>query len=135
MELIVDADCATGEGAGDDRAAALGGEDPVDPQSRPAAIGGGGGGPDQLVERDLQLGETGAGGGADTDDRGRGQEGACEVVADVELLQFAPLLVDEVDLGESDDAVPQADELEDPQVFLALGRDDRVRARCGRAGA
>ena len=72
------------------------------------------------VEGRPQLVETDAVGGADRDDRGVVEERAGDVVARRRRLQLAPLVVDEVDLGERDDAVPQPEQLEDAQVLLAL---------------
>ena len=70
-----------------------------------------------------------------------GEERAGEVVAHVELLQLAPLVVDQVDLGERDHAVPQTEQLEDAQVLLALrlpalggGHDEQAGVDAADAG-
>lgn len=61
-----------------------------------------------------------AGGGAHGHDGGLRQERAREVVAHVHLLQLTPLVVDQVGLGERDEAVLQTHQLEDAEVLFAL---------------
>ena len=56
QDLGVERQRAAGHGAGHDRAGALGGEDPVDPQPGPTPVGGQGRRGQHLVERHPQLG-------------------------------------------------------------------------------
>ena len=57
----------------------------------------------------------------DGDDRRAGEERAGEALGDLHRRQLDELgVVEQVDLGEGDDAVGDADELEDAQVLLAL---------------
>ena len=98
----------------------LAANDTVDPQPRASAIDRRRSVTHERVERATQLVEPRARGDADRHDRGVGQERAGEAIADVELLQLPPLVVDEVDLGEGDDPVADTDQFEDAQVLLAL---------------
>ena len=120
-DVVAHGDRAVGQRAGDDRAAALGGEHAVDPQSRPAAITGGRGQPGEVGERGGQLVDAGSRRRGDGHDRRPAEERPGEVVGDLHRRQFDELgVVEQVDLGEGDDAVGDADELEDAQVLLAL---------------
>ena len=118
MHLLVGAQRAAGERAGHDGAAALRREHAIDPQPRPA-VGCRWRLAHQL-ERSAQIVDPRAGGRAHRHDRGIGQERSAESIADLQLLQLAPFVVDQIDLGEGDDPVADPDQLEDAQVLLAL---------------
>ena len=111
---------AARQGAGHDRAAALRRERAVDPEAWPPTVGGARRRGEQFVERAAQLVEPDAGGGGDGHDRCTVEEGAGDTIRDVELGDLAPLVVDQVDLGERDHAVADAEHLEDPEVLLGL---------------
>ena len=73
------------------------------------------------AERDRQLVEPVARRRRDGDDRRAGEERAGEALGDLHRRQLDELgVVEQVDLGEGDDAVGDADQLEDAQVLLAL---------------
>ena len=114
-------DRAVGQRAGHDGAAALGREHPVDPQPGPAAIGGRRRRAGELGERRRQLGQAVAERRGDGHDRRAGEERARRVLGDLQRGELDELgVVEHVDLGQRDDAVAHADQLEDPQVLLAL---------------
>ena len=122
-----------GERAGHDGAAPLGGEDAVDPQSRSRSIDRLRRRGDQVVERRPQLVETLTGRHRDRHDPRIVQECPLHVVADVDDCQLAALAVDQIDLGEGDDAVTDAQQFEDAEVLLGLrlpplGRGDHEQA-------
>jgi hypothetical protein len=77
-------------------------------------------GGDQSRKRCAHRVDALAGGGAHGHDGGLRQERAREVVAHVHLLQLTPLVVDQVGLGERDEAVLQTHQLEDAEVLFAL---------------
>src|SRR4051812_27775128 len=118
--LLVGVQRPAGQCAGDDGATALRGKDPIDPQAWTAVVGGYGSRADELVESIAEIVETESGRRAHSDNSGVGQEGVDEPVAHVHLLQRQPLVADQICLRESNDPVAEADELEDPQMFLAL---------------
>ena len=66
-----------------------------------------------------------AGVGRGADERGVFQEGALHQLADFQLDHLAGGLIDQVALGQGDDAVAQAEQAEDFQVLARL-RHDRV---------
>ena len=141
MELIVDVHGSAGERARHDGAAALRREHPVHPQAWAPAVGRRGGAVDQCSERGAHVVEAHPGDGADADDGCVVQERAGHAVAHVHLLQFAPFLVDGVDLRHGHHAVTQTYEFEDAQVFLALrfpafggGHDEHACIHTAHAG-
>ncbi len=88
---------------------------------------------DQVVERRPQVVETLTGRHRDRHDPRIVQERLRHVVADVEHCQLAALVVDQIDLGEGDDAVADAEQFEDAEVLLRLrlpplGRGDHEQA-------
>jgi hypothetical protein len=119
-DRVVDGERTVGERAGDHGAAALGGEGAVDPQPGAPTIGRRWGPGEQLVERGSQLVEPAAGRRRDRDDRCTVEERAGDAIGDVEHRDLAPLIVDEVDLRQSDQAVADAEHLEDAEVLLGL---------------
>ena len=60
------------------------------------------------------------------DERRVFQEGALHQLADLQLDDLARRLIDEVALGQGDDAVPQAEQAEDFQVLARLRHDGIV---------
>ena len=112
---------AVGERPGDDRPASPRGEDTVDPQARPAAVARCGRRAGEVAERRRELVDTDAHRRGHRHHRRPGEERAGEPVGDLEAGQLHQLaVVEQVDLGQGHDAVTDSDQLEDPQVLLAL---------------
>ena len=122
------------ERAGHHRSTALGGEHAVDPQPRSMAIGRLGGvsainssSARRSSSSPLPLSESTATIGAPS------RNVSADVVGDLEHGDLEPLVVDQIALGHGDHAVPQAEQLEDPEVLLrlwlpALGRRHHEQA-------
>ena len=73
----------------------------------------------------LQLGDARAGVRRRGDDRRVFEEGAPHQLADFQFDDLARRLVDEIALGQGDDAVTQAEQAEDFEMFARL-RHDRI---------
>src|SRR5690606_12600492 len=119
----VRAEAAAPHGAGDDGAGAADGEDAVDGETEEVVVGAlrdGGGGVGECGGEAL---EAGAGAGGDGDERcigeGRAREGGADIVED----EVEPFGLDEVDLGDGDDAVADAEQVDDREVLAGLGHD------------
>ena len=108
------------ECAGHDRAAALGGEHAVDPESRSAAIDRRRRLGDEPVERRAAGRRARPHRAVDGDDRRLLEERPGHAFGDLERHQLEPVGVDQVRLGERDHAVADPEHLEDPQVLLGL---------------
>ncbi len=129
MDGVVRRERAADERAGHHGAAALRGEDPVDPQARSGTIRGRTAAFDQRVDLGTHLIDPDALRRRDRHDRGTLEERALDVIGDVHLRQLEQVVVDEVDLRQRDESESDAEQLEDPKVFLrlrlpALGRGD-----------
>ena len=120
-DLVAHRQRAPGERARHDRPAALRREHTVDPQAGAAAVAGRGRGGDQLVQGSPEVVQAGARDAADRHHRRGLQERARDVVGHVQRGQLEPLGVDDVGLRQGDDAVADAQQLQDAQVLLALG--------------
>ncbi len=121
LEPVVHADRAAGEGAGDDRPGARGREHAIDPQPGTLAVRGRRRVLQDLVERGAQVVEPAPRHRIDLD-HARAVEGRPREAG----LHVAPhrgegVVVDDVGVGQRHDAVLDAEQLEDDQVFLALG--------------
>ena len=84
-------------------------------------VAGRGGGGEDRVECGPHLGDAPPGAGVADHDRRTGERGAGQVLLDLELGDDERVGVDEIGLGERDEPVADAEQLEDPQVLLALG--------------
>ncbi len=119
--VLVDLDRTVGQRASDHRPAATCREDAVDPQAGSPAIRRrrcAAGQPGQLG---AQAAEADAARRSDGHDRRTGEERSGDSLGDLEHGQVDEVrIVEDVDLGECDHAVVDADELEDAQVLLAL---------------
>ena len=133
-EVVARRDAAGEHGAGDDGAGALQGEAAVDGEAergvgrrRRAGVSGDRG------EAGAQLVDAGAGGGGDLDDRGVLEAGAEQGVGDAGAGGGDAVRVDEVGLGQGDEAAAEAEEVEDREVLAGLrhhpvvGGDDEER--------
>ncbi len=120
-QFVVDGEEAVGQRAGHDRARSASSEHAVDPQSRPAAILRGRRRSDHPVERPLQLVDADAARCGDADHLRVLEERARDPVREVEPHQFEVIRVDEVDLGQRDHAVLDAQQIQDAEMLLALG--------------
>ena len=120
--------------AGHHRAKARHREHAIDAEARPAHVARLGNGRERLVEGGPQPVESGAARRGGAHDRRARQRGVGEQFAQLFLDQLRPLLLlDEVELGERDNAAPQLQQVEDFEVFARLrhhalvGRDDQQR--------
>ena len=111
--------------AGEDGAEAAGGEDALDGHAEGAVGGSGGDGEECVVDGLEELGDAVVGGSGGAQDRGGFEEGSLREVLEFEFEDLEELVVDagEVDLGEDDDPVLEAEECEDVEVFAGLGHD------------
>ncbi len=75
---------------------------------------------DEAIECVSEVVQTDPLGGGDRDDRGVVEKGALDVLGHVELGQLEEVVVDVVDLGEGDDTMLDAEQVEDPEVFFGL---------------
>ncbi len=124
FEGVTDVEAAVEEGAGDDGAEAGHGEDAVDAEAGAADVAGGGGGVEGGVEGGAEVIEAGVRDGGDSNDGGAGEAGGGEQEADFFFDEVEPVgVVDEVGLGEGDDAVADVEEVEDLEVLAGLGHD------------
>lgn len=132
LEGLADVEAAVEEGAGDDGAEAGHGEDAVDAEAGAADVAGGGGGVEGGVEGGAELVEAGVGvcpfgalrRDGDADDGAASEAGGFEEEAHFFLDEVEPVgVVDEVGLGEGDDAVADVEEVEDLEVLAGLGHD------------
>jgi hypothetical protein len=119
-KLVADADRSAGERARDDGSRALGREHPVDPQPWSAVVDRGGRRSQQFVKRSPQVVDAETGNGVDIHDPGALEERAGDAVVHLERRQLPRVVVDEADLGEGDESVADAQQLDDPQVLLRL---------------
>ena len=100
-DLGVEGERAAGHGPGHDRAGALGGEDPVDPQPGPAPVGGQRRRRQHGVESHPQLGEAPARAGVDGQDLGRAERRRRrQPLLDLETGQLQQVVVDQVGLAD-----------------------------------
>ena len=140
-EVVARGDAAGEHGAGDDGAGARQREAAVDGEAerragRPrAALGGGG------LEAGAQGGHAGAGGGGYGDDLGAFEAGSDQRVGGLVARGGEAVGVDEVGLGEGDEAAGQAEQVEDRQVLAGLwhravvgGDDDEGEVDAAGAG-
>ena len=122
---VTDRQRPVGQGACHHRAASRRGEGAVDPQARPVPIAGGRHPADQCVQlgdQTFDADDRTTSGHRDWNDRCVREERARHVVGDLEHRQLdVVVVIQEIRLGECDHAVTHADQLEDAQVFLALG--------------
>ena len=120
-DLLIDLDRAVGQRAGDHRPAATRREDAVDPQARSSAIGRRRRAARQPRQLGAQLVEPDATRCGHGHDRRASEERPGDSLGNLEDGQLDEIgIVEDIDLGECDDAVADADELEDAQVLLAL---------------
>ena len=109
VQLVVDSNRSIGERAGHDRAAALGGEDAIDPQPWAPAVDCRRCRSHQVGERCAQLVEPSTSRRADGDDRCVGKKRIGETVTYLHRLQLAPVVGNKVNLGQRDNSMAQAD--------------------------
>ncbi|HEY7069747.1 MAG TPA: hypothetical protein VH479_06540 [Acidimicrobiales bacterium] len=124
---------SAGQRARDDGARAAGDEGAVDPEAGTIHPG--------RRSRGRQVLEGGAQGldpdalrGVHGDDRGAGEEGPGHALGDLGPGGLAPVVVDQADLGQRDDAVGHTDQVEDLQVLLGLGLPALARVHDEQAG-
>ena len=114
------------ERAGDDGAEAFDREDAVDGEPEVAARVFFGDGRGNAGEGGAEVVEPGAGGGTDRDDGRVFEEGAGDEFFGFEADEPEEVLIDEVGLGERDDAARNAEEAADVEVLARLGLDGLV---------
>ncbi len=128
FHLVAHAQTARRHRAGHDRAVALHDERAIDRQAKPLPSLSLFDLPAGVGEGRLQLRDALPAGSRRGDDRGILQERAAHQVADLQLDDLARRLIDEVALGQGDDAVSQSEQAQDLQVLARL-RHDRVVGR------
>ncbi len=128
LQLVADHDFSAKHGAGDDRAEALDREHAVDRQPEHAGRLARRHRVDGAAELAAQLVEPALGArlGRDRHDRRAGERAAGERGADLARHQVEPLGVDEVALGQRDDAAPHREQLADVEVLAGLRHDAGV---------
>ena len=119
-DVLVGRQPSTGQRSGDDGAAALRREHPVDPQPGTSPVARPCRARHECVEFATKLVEARTRGRRDRHDGCIGQEGADEVIGDVHVGQLEQLGVDQIRLGEHDDARLDAEQFENPEVLLRL---------------
>ena len=123
LDLVADAERSIDERTGDDRPEARHRERAVDRQARPRKIAPGWCRAKDTLERREQVVESVAGRRGDLDDGCVRERRSAERPAHLVARQGGPLVVDEVALGEHDDAAADAEELEDREVLAGLRHD------------
>src|SRR5207248_550338 len=111
LHLVADAHRPVDERAGHDRAEAAHCEHAVDRKARPARVRPRRGFFEQCVEGVDKIRETLPARCRDPDDRGVLQRGALELRDDLGRDQLEPPLVDQVDLGQRDQAAPHVEQV------------------------
>ncbi len=126
LDLVSGADLAPENRPGDDRAEPVQDEHPVDGHPEYSPVLALGHEAALLPDRRFQAVEAGAGERRDRDDRSAGHERAHEERFDLALERRQPAGVDEVALGQRDDAARNVEELEDIEVLARLDADTLV---------
>ncbi len=127
LDDVVGVERAAGEGAGHHRSRTFGREDPIDPQARPVDISCRRRGCQGAIERGPHGVEPVARARRAGDDLQLGERRACDVFGHFELRNLERLGVDQIGLRDHDDAVAYVEEVQDPEVLLALGLPPFVR--------
>ena len=120
LHLVADAHRPVDERAGHDRAEAAHCEHAVDRKARPARVRPRRGFFEQRVEGVDKIREALAARCRDLDDRCALQRGALKLRDDLGRDQLEPLLVDQVDLGQRDQAAPHVEQVKDLEVLPRL---------------
>src|SRR5690606_3680135 len=107
-------------------AGAADGEDPVDGEAEEVVVIALGSGACSVGECGGEAIEAGAGAGGDGDERRVGEGRARERAADVVEDEVEPFGLDEVDLGDGDDAAADTEQVDDREVLAGLGHDALV---------
>ncbi len=123
FDVLADAEGTVDEGAGDDGAEAGDCEGAVDGEAWAAKVGTGGRFGEDFVDFAQKRVEAVAGGGGDGDDGCLFEDGAFEGFDGLHFGEFQEVFVDEVGLGEGDEATPDVQEVEDCEVLASLGHD------------
>ena len=122
-DRFADLERAVDQGAGDDGSEAGDREGAVDWQARAVDVADIAEGVNGAVEGGAEVVETGPGDAGAGDDRCVGEAGGAQQVVDIVGDEFEPLLVDEVGLGQRDDALLEVEQVEDVEVLAGLGHD------------